>query len=194
MVDICQRLRELPDYIRFEHFENAVKEIQSIAIRGQIQPLLNWLNHKEQNPWLFQCLSRATTKMNYEDWSKTSFSSNLAESAHAQSQRDGKQLTLVAAIQKAQHLDNRFFISREAVRTKGVSVRYGDNSMSGLVKKNMNRSKKTADKRRQKTQDKPQEFENTLTMLGISSEYYGAYKGCQRRTREKKRVIMCWYV
>jgi hypothetical protein len=107
--------------------------------------------------------------MNYTYWSNTSFTTNLAESAHAQSQRDGKQLTLVAAIQRAQHLDDRFFDSRNAVKMKGVSVRYGDSSISGLTKKNINRAKAT-EKRRQKAQDQAQELssESNLRTLALS--------------------------
>ena len=79
--------------------------------------------------------------MNYIYQQDTSFNTNIAESAHAQSQRDSKHLTLVGAIQKREELDARFFETRNARRLMGVQIRYRDNSIRGKVKKNINRTR-----------------------------------------------------
>jgi hypothetical protein len=99
--------------------------------------------------------------MNHMYWQSTSFNTNIAESAHAQAQRDGKHLTLVGAIEKGEEIDARFFGARNARRLMGVQVRYGDNSVGGNAKKNINRTKaaEKSKQRRQKEKEKEKEQE-----------------------------------
>jgi hypothetical protein len=82
--------------------------------------LLNWLDHKEKKPFIYQCISRATINMNHMYWQSISFNTNIAESAHTQAQRDGKHLTLVGTIEKGEEIDARFFGARNARRLMGV--------------------------------------------------------------------------
>lgn len=94
--------------------------------------------------------------MNYTYWQSTSFNTNIAESAHAQAQRDGKDLTLVGAIEKGEEIDARFFGARNARRLMGVQIRYGDNSIGGNAKKNINRAR-AAEKSKQQRKAKEKE-------------------------------------
>jgi len=153
------------DFVRPNHFTNALAEVRHIASGLGNRYLTNWLEHKEKNPWIFQCLSKATTMMNASYWMDTSFTTNVAESAHAQSQRDGTKLTLVAAIQRAAKLDGRFFEARTAARNMGVSVRYGDHSVSGLAKKNINRARKANEKRKDKEKESATGTQQTELMV-----------------------------
>jgi len=164
-LEICARLVELMDFVRAQHFDNALIEIQNIAIELGNKHLTNWLEYKVKNPWIFQCLSRATTMMNATYWMDTSFTTNIAESAHAQSQRDGTKLTLVAAIQRAAQLDSRFFETRAATRNMGVPVRYGDRSVSGLAKRNINRAAKANEKRKDKGKELETANQQTELMM-----------------------------
>ena len=103
--------------------------------------------------------------MNATYWMDTSFTTNIAESAHAQSQRDGTKLTLVAAIQRAAQLDSRFFETRAATRNMGVPVRYGDRSVSGLAKRNINRAAKANEKRKDKGKELETANQQTELMM-----------------------------
>ena len=81
-------------------------------------------------------VSRATTEMSHSDWYSINSSTNIVESAHAQSQREGKHLTLVSTIQIGQRLDLRQFELERATHSFGITSRYGNNSMIGRAKKN----------------------------------------------------------
>src|SRR5438045_8140175 len=90
-----------------DQFSSALIYIKEQAKNKNIKELLDWLKNKDSNPWILQCLNPATSKMSMEDWFTTSHNTNIAEVAHAISQIEGKHLSLVAAIEKAQALDNR---------------------------------------------------------------------------------------
>jgi hypothetical protein len=104
--------------------------------------LLDWLDHKRANRWILTCSSRATTGMSHSDWYSTNSNTNIAESAHAQSQREGKNLTLVSAIQTGQKLDLRQFELERAAHSFGIASKYGNNSMTGRATKNSIRQAK----------------------------------------------------
>ncbi len=99
------------------------------------------MRNKKANPWVLQCLSIATSKMARSDWFTTSTNTNIAESAHAHSQREGVHLSLVSAIEKARNLDQGFLETENAVRTMGIQDKYGNNSASGKNQKNISRAK-----------------------------------------------------
>lgn len=128
--------------------------IRKRAEKDRIEPLLNWLEHKDKNPWILHCLCIATTEMSREDWFSTSTSTNIAEAQHAQAQREGKHLTLVSAIQKGLAVDKRFFQAKAAVQSVGVSVKYGNNSMTGRAKQSIIRNKASAAKKKDKGKEK----------------------------------------
>jgi hypothetical protein len=126
-----------------------------------------------------QCISRATTGISRSDWFSTSANTNIAESAHAQSQREGIRLSLVAAIQKGMRLDARYFESELAQISSGISVKYGNTSMTGRAKQNITRKKKKA---KQKGKEKETRVDESVLALaqdliqsGVSATIVDAY-------------------
>lgn len=79
--------------------------------------------------------------MNLKDWQTTSFTTNIAESAHANSQRDGIRLSLLAAVQRGRKLDLQFLQLEHAAFKFGVNPRYGNISFAGRKKKAIVRQK-----------------------------------------------------
>jgi len=75
-----------------------------------------------------------------------SFTTNIAESAHAQSQREGKHLTLLSALKKSIVFDQRSFHAQAATRV-GISVRYSNNSITGRERQKIKRSNNTQAKK-----------------------------------------------
>jgi hypothetical protein len=130
-------------------FYGILQSVRDQAEKQEITHLLNWFEHKDRNPWILQCLSLATSKMSPSDWYSTSVNTNISESAHANSQRDGTHLSLVAGIQRGERFDMRFVVAEQASRSVGVSTKYGNNEMSGRANKNTNRAKAAA-KRKEK--------------------------------------------
>ena len=121
------------------------------AQQNNYRGILDWLTHKEgKNEWILKCVSIATTKMNRDDWFTTSTSTNLAESAHALSQRDGTRLTLVNAIQMGKKIDHRFLESRHVAENMGIMSRWGNRTITGRTQDNLKRSKKATAKKNEK--------------------------------------------
>ena len=152
-----------------------MRKARNVAEVEDNKKLLDWLDHKRANPWILTCICPATTKMSREDWFSTSSSTNIAEGAHAHSQRDGVKLTLVSAVNKGKRLDSHFFALEKAAVSFGVSAKYGNQSMSGRAKQNLVRN--AARKQKQKEKEKIQiEIEETMRMAsemiiaGISHE------------------------
>jgi hypothetical protein len=75
------------------------------------------------------------------DWVATSFTTNIAENAHALSQRHGKHLTLVGAIQLGEKLDRQHFQLARIVQTTGLSAMYGNRSTTGRARKSLVRQR-----------------------------------------------------
>ena len=130
-----------------QHFLNTISSVRRVAEKEKIQPLLNWLDHKDANPWILTCLSRATTEMGAEDWMTTSMNTNIAESAHALAQRHGMRLTLVSAIEKGYSIDAEFFGREKAALNFGVHRRQGNMTMTGRAKRVIRRSVKAKKKK-----------------------------------------------
>jgi len=162
-----------------EHYFNVLAKVRKEAEKQNLTPIINWLDHKDRNPWVLQCISMATTQMNREDWLSTSKNTNHAESAHAQSQREGVKLSLLSAVEKGMRLDSRQFEAAQATQSSGVTVRYGNNSMTGRVMKKVARNKAAAIKA--KAKEKSIATPNTLLIAqellrkGISKEVVEAY-------------------
>jgi hypothetical protein len=98
--------------------------------------------------------------MNAMDWIETSFTTNIAESAHALSQKYGTQMTLRGAIQAGQKLDNQYFELEKNIQMSGVMVWYGNNSATGHARKSLNWKK--ARMEAAKKSKKQEITENTL--------------------------------
>lgn len=140
-------MRELPHIVLKQHFLNTISAVRQVAEKEKIQPLLNWLDHKDANPWILTCLSRATTEMEPEDWMTTSMDTNIAESAHALAQRHGTRLTLVSAIEKGYDIDAEFFGREKAALNFGVHRRQGNMTITGPAKRSIKRSVNTKKKK-----------------------------------------------
>jgi hypothetical protein len=108
------------------------------------------------------------------NWIETSFTTNIAESAHALSQRYGKQMTLMGAIQSGQRLDSQYFQLERNVQMSGVTARYGNNSATGRARKSLNRRKASVDAakttKKQETTEKTFVEVRKLLDAGISAE------------------------
>lgn len=90
------------------------------------------------------------TKMKWEDWYSTSHDTNIAESAHVVSQKDGTRLTLVSAIQVVKKLDIRSLDGQNIAKNMAVFSRQGNQSTTERAAKNIKRQKKIAEKRAKK--------------------------------------------
>jgi hypothetical protein len=130
-----------------EQFWSLLDHVKEKATQMKDESVLNWLKNKEgDNSWVLKCVSRATSKMAWGDWYSTSYTTNIAESAHAHSQRDGTRLTLVSAVQRGRLLDQRFLEGENAAQTVGVISKYGNQSITGRTAKNLKRTKKAVKK------------------------------------------------
>ena len=108
-----------------------------------------WIQDKTgKNGWVLKCVSPATSKMKRDDWFDTSMSTNIAESAHAVSQKDGTHLSLVRAIQMGKKVDQRFLDNRDVASNMGIMSRTGNQTVTGRTERNLKRSKKAAAKRK----------------------------------------------
>ncbi|CAG8811840.1 11923_t:CDS:2, partial [Gigaspora rosea] len=63
--------------------------------------IIDWVQNKKQ-PWILAGLSPAFTKIAQTIWTSTPFTTNAGESAHANINRNGHNLSLLAAINKLQ--------------------------------------------------------------------------------------------
>ena len=133
-------LRDIPNITDKQQLQNLLQHIKQESA-GKCKPLENWLKHKERNPWVLQYLNPSTSEMNRSDWYTTSSNTNIAESAHAMSQRDGIKLSLVTAIQKGKELDSRFLRVESGAQLMGIQHGYGNISASGRVQRNMVKAK-----------------------------------------------------
>jgi hypothetical protein len=84
-------------------------------------------NKEGDNSWILECVSRATSEMAQEDWYSTRNTTNIAESAHAHSQRDGTRLTPVTAIQRGRQLDKPFLEGEYIGQSFDILSKYGNN-------------------------------------------------------------------
>ena len=148
ILDICNDLRVLPEALFAEDVGKILGMVRQKA--PDTKALINWFDHKDRNPWVLKCLSFGSTMMSRADWFATSFTTNIAESAHAQSQRDGIRLSLVGAIQRGMAIETRYFEAELAMHTFGVGTRYGNTAMTGRIDQNLTRRKSKAKQKKEK--------------------------------------------
>jgi len=136
-------LRMLMNLTNESVFQETLATVRTEAEAENLKPLINWLDHKERNPWILQCLSLAMTGMSRKDWQTTRFNINPAESApgHAYSQRDGIKLSLLAAVQRGKRIDEQFFQLEFGAYRFGINPRYGNTIFSGRKKLSATRKK-----------------------------------------------------
>jgi hypothetical protein len=145
----------------FSAIMSRVREHSRLSTPYQKQ-LGDWLKHKDDNPWIFQGLCFPLSNMSHENWFTTRFNTNVAEAAHAMSQRWGKQLSLVGAIQASERLDSQFLESRRSTLQFGVAINYGNNSITGRTQKNLTRNNKRAAKKRDARKKADESVEKTV--------------------------------
>lgn len=104
-----------------DHYNNVLAKVRNEAEKVNLEVLLNWLDHKDRNPWVLQCISFVTTKISCSDWMSTSKNTNNIETDHSNIQQDGVRLSLVSAVQKGQAYDRRNIRYAENVNFSGVS-------------------------------------------------------------------------
>lgn len=154
LLELCNDLRVLPEVLSEGDFDFCFNDVRAKAEARDIKQLLNWFKHKDSNPWILSGISLAKTKMSRADWFSTSFTTNIAESAHANSQREGVRLTIVSAITEGERLDSRFFQAELAMGTMGVGLRYGNTSMTGRTTQNVGRRKSKAQQKKDREEGK----------------------------------------
>jgi hypothetical protein len=154
-------LREIPYFQTRESFVEVWNKIRTYAASSEApEGLVTWVEHKENNPWIFLCLCAGVTWMPRVIWSNTSFTTNTAESAHAYSQRYGIRMTLVGAIQQSKKIDEQFFVVQRSMWDAGIAWGYGNRSVSGRAKKNLVRKQKRAQKKSEREREKNIEQED----------------------------------
>jgi hypothetical protein len=140
--DICDILKGLPGHLTLESLHAALSIVRAETVKPDAsKALVNWLKHKDANPWVLNCLCFPLSSMRSVDWIATSFTTNIAESAHALSQRHGKHLTLVGAIQSGEKLDRQHFQLARIVQNTGLSAMYGNRSTTGRARKSLVRQR-----------------------------------------------------
>jgi hypothetical protein len=157
-------LRIIPEVQSKEAFLGIMSRVREHALlpTRYKKQLGDWLKHKEDNPWIFQGLCFPMSNMSHESWFTTRFNTNVAESAHAMSQRSGKQLSLVGAITASERLDSQFLEARRAAVQFGLSINYGNNSITRRTHKNMVRNNKRAAKKREIRKQADESVEKTV--------------------------------
>jgi hypothetical protein len=178
-----------------DQFWNVLKHVKEYATEIDDQNVLNWLRNKEgDNSWIVKCVSRATSKMDWSDWYSTSFDTNIAESAHAHSQRDGTRLTLVSAVQRGKLLDERFLEGEHAAKTGGIISKYGNQGITGRTAKNLKRTKKAAIKKSNRdpvVQQQEMILERAQSLIhdGVSLDVVELFLKTERQRQTSDKVI-----
>ena len=174
-----------------ETYWNILQYVKSEAAKIKDTYILDWLKSKEgMNRWSLECLSWATTEMKRDDWFSTSFSMNIAESAHAYSQREGTRLSLVSTVQKARLLDQRYFEAKVAANQSGIHNRYGSNTTMKRTSQNLKRNKKASESRKKldpRTQAKKDTIEKAqeLIRMGVSAEVVEVFLKTETKKAEE---------
>lgn len=154
-------MRCIPHLTQKDVFEETINEVRTAAEGQGSKHLLDWLEHKDRNPWVLHCISPAMTEMSKRDWQVTSFTTNIAESAHAMAQREGKKLSLLAAVLKGKNVDLHFLQLQQATCGFGVTAHYGNTFMTGRKMLALSRQKAKARKRALKSKENPDDLSDT---------------------------------
>jgi hypothetical protein len=91
--------------------------------------------------------------MNKNDWYATSMTTNIAESAHALSRKEGKHLSLVGAIQMRKKIDQRFLDTMNVAVNQGIMSRTGNQTIIGRTERSLKRTQKAIAKRKEKAKE-----------------------------------------
>lgn len=157
-------MKIIPEVQSREAFDGIMSRVREHALlpTSYQKQLSDWLKHKDNNPWIFQGLCLPLSNMSRENWFTTRFNTNVAESAHAKSQRYGKHLSLVGAIMASEKLDSHFIESRQSAIQFGSSTSYGNKSITGRTHKNLARNQKRVAKKKEAGKKADEAIEKTV--------------------------------
>ncbi|CAG8515864.1 304_t:CDS:10 [Cetraspora pellucida] len=114
-----------------EHYDQAlayeVMNTLEFLEHCEIPGIADWVQDKKQ-PWILAGLSPAFTKMEQTIWTSTPFTTNAEESAHANINRNGHNLSLLAAINKAKEFDKHQWSSAFTYERTNVTESYQNKS------------------------------------------------------------------
>ncbi|GBC27218.1 hypothetical protein GLOIN_2v1763409 [Rhizophagus irregularis DAOM 181602=DAOM 197198] len=118
---------------------NAMYLIPSLNTQEEVLEVLNkiesceepgtaaWVNDK-RTPWVLSGVSYAFTKMDSNIWHQTPNNTNVGESAHANVNHDGRNLSLLAGIARGRDFDNRQWESIDIYKKYNVPDSYRNKS------------------------------------------------------------------
>ncbi|CAB5186069.1 unnamed protein product [Rhizophagus irregularis] len=88
--------------------------------------IIDWVQYYRQ-PYVLASLNKYISNMENEIWDRHGNNTNIAEAAHAQANREGKQLKLLTAIMRGRRLDERLFKIAE------INDKFGDTSEESKI-------------------------------------------------------------
>ncbi|KAG7093238.1 hypothetical protein E1B28_006924 [Marasmius oreades] len=106
----------------------------------------DWLADKESLPFVFPAICWEKSYIPYDIWVSRAHSTNTAEAAHRDINREGVQCTLVGATKKAMQFDHLKLISLQAFEESGINETYNskhcfENALKGVKKRSHARIK-----------------------------------------------------
>ncbi|UZO11878.1 uncharacterized protein OCT59_003431 [Rhizophagus irregularis] len=111
------------------------------------QRIMDWTQYYRQ-PYVLASLNKHISNMENEIWDHHGNNTNVAEAAHAQANREGKQLKLITAIMRGRRLDERVFKTAEINDKFGIP--YTRRDKSEIKRKAKAMTRKDTNKRSQK--------------------------------------------
>ncbi|CAB4408423.1 unnamed protein product [Rhizophagus irregularis] len=118
------------------------------------QRVMDWIQYYQQT-YVLASLNKHISNMENEIWENYGNNTNTAEAAHAQANREGKQLKLITAIMRGRRLDERLFKVAEVHNRFGVPYTRRDKSeikrKSITISRKSTRKEKEAKKETKKT-------------------------------------------
>lgn len=152
-------MKNLHNVITEDDFWGELEAIKQRASNLGFNEIVNWIQNKiGKNIWVLKCVCSATSKMSKDDWRDTNHSTNLAEAAHALSQREGVRMSLVGAVKMGRMIDASFLERRTIAENTGVMSRSGNQTITGRTVRNLKRAQKAyAKKKKNETQESEEE-------------------------------------
>ncbi|CAB4426177.1 unnamed protein product [Rhizophagus irregularis] len=111
--------------------------------------IIDWVQYYRQ-PYVLASLNKYISNMENEIWDRHENNTNIAEAAHAQANREGKQLKLLTAIMRGRRLDERLFKIAEINDKFGVLYTRRNKSEIKRKAKAMSRKDTNANKKSRK--------------------------------------------
>ncbi|CAB5390387.1 unnamed protein product [Rhizophagus irregularis] len=155
--EVVENLSEIP--VKFYHIDGTAKSIPTKSSAEEVygcfeklesynnQRIMDWTQYYRQ-PYVLASLNKHISNMENEIWDHHGNNTNVAEAAHAQANREGKQLKLITAIMRGRRLDERLFKTAEINDKFGIP--YTRRDKSEIKRKAKAMTRKDTNKRSQK--------------------------------------------